>query len=166
MTTKLNLLMLVALTSALFTGCATQNGGPPATPAIVRATVSAGVSFGLAEDPSIKPYLQAATPVICDAAGQGKVNPADVVAALQQSDANQFKSPTAVAIINSAIAVYEVVYAYYGTNVQTSVVQPYLEGVCLGLRDVVPPLTPPPGGGVVRGNALPKLLPPHISMRN
>ena len=101
------------------------------------------------------PYLEAATPVICNAAGQGQVNPAEVVAALQQ--VTQAKTPQAVAIINGALAIYEAVYAYYGTNVQTSVVEPYLLGVCNGLRAVLPA---PPSSNL-KLNA-PRLLPPHV----
>ncbi len=128
------------------------------TAALVRATVSTGASFGIAQDPSVVPYLKAAKPVICDAAGSGKLNPADVVAALQSSpNANQFKTPAGVAIINGSLAVYEAVYAYYGTNVQASVVEPYLQGVCLGLGDALPSQAV---SGVVRNK--PVALPPHV----
>lgn len=146
---------LVALAAcALVTGCATQN--KPLTVAVVRASVSTGALFGIEQDPTVVPYLQAATPVICDVAGQGKVNPADVVQALQSAGVDQLKTPAGVAIINSSIAIYEAVYDSYGTNVQASVVQPYLEGVCLGLKDAVPPV-----GGVVKAN---RILKPHLTL--
>jgi hypothetical protein len=118
--------------------------------------VSTGALFGIEQDPTVVPYLQAATPVICDVAGQGKVNPADVVQALQSAGVDQLKTPAGVAIINSSIAIYEAVYDSYGTNVQASVVQPYLEGVCLGLKDAVPPV-----GGVVKAN---RILKPHLTL--
>lgn len=145
---------MVALAAcALLTGCATQNA--PMTAAIVRATVATGALFGIEADPTVVPYLQAATPVICDAAGQGQLNPTDVVHALQSAGIDQLKTPAGVAIINSSLAIYEAIYATYGTNVQTSVVQPYLQGVCLGLKDAVPQL------GTLKLNK-PAILPPHI----
>jgi len=152
---KTQLIALALMTCALLTGCATQNA--PMTAAIVRATVSTGALFGIEQDPQVVPYLQAATPVICDAAGQGKVNPADVVKALQSAGVDQLKTPAGVAIVNSSLAIYEAVYATYGSDVKTSVVQPYLEGVCLGLRDALPPL---PGSNMKLNK--PVVLPPHI----
>jgi hypothetical protein len=146
---------LALVACALTTGCATQN--KTLTAAVVRATVSTGALFGIEQDPTVVPYLQAATPVICDAAGQGKINPAEIVAALQSANVEQLKTPAGVAIVNSSIAIYEAIYANYGTNVQASVVQPYLEGVCLGLTDALPQT----GSGVVKANR-PVLLPPHI----
>lgn len=153
---KIQLLALAALASvSLLTGCQTSGGlNPPTTVAIVRASVSTGALFGMEKDPTIVPYLQAATPIICNAAGQGEVDPAQVVQALQSIDPS-LKNATGVAVINGGLAIYEAVYSYYGTNVQASVVQPYLEGVCLGLRDAVP--TP----GNLKLNK-PVVLPPHI----
>jgi hypothetical protein len=159
MNAKLKLLALASLACALFTGCAGTQQNKPMTAAIVRATVSTGALFGISEDPTVVPYLQAATPVICDAAGKGTLDPAAVVAALQAADVDQVKTPQGVAIINSGLAIYEAIYASYGTNVQASVVQPYLEGVCLGLRDALP--KPPAPGGVLKINR----LPPHVSMK-
>ena len=150
---------LALIACALATGCATQN--KPLTAAVVRATVSTGALFGIEQDPSVVPYLRAAAPVICDAAGQGKLNPADVVASLQSTGVDQLKTPAGVAIINSSLAIYEAVYSAYGTNVQASVVQPYLEGVCLGLNDALPQMT---ASGVVKANR-PVMLPPHIQVR-
>lgn len=137
----------------LVTGCKTQN--PALTAAIVRATVSTGALFGIESDPKIVPYLQAATPIICDAAGTSHLNPVEVVQALQSINP-KLKTATGVAVINSALALYESLYAAYGTNVQASVVQPYLEGVCLGLRDALPPLS------TLRGVNTPAMLPPHV----
>src|SRR5574337_605513 len=154
----LNSIWALALAAcALTTGCATQN--KPMTAAIVRATVSTGAIFGIEQDPTVVPYLQAATPVICNAAGQGKLDPAQVVAALKSANVDQLKTPAGVAIINSSLAIYEAIYANYGTNIQASVVQPYLQGVCLGLQDAIPAPS-----GVVKANR-PVALPPHISMK-
>jgi hypothetical protein len=146
------------LLAVLLTGCASGKQNGPMTVALVRASVSTGALFGIEQDPTVVPYLKAAKPIICDAAGSGKVNPAEVVAALQSSSsANQLKTPAAVAIINGSLAIYEAVYSYYGTNVQTSVVEPYLQGVCLGLGDALPTQGV---SGVVRNK--PVILPPHI----
>lgn len=139
--------------SLLVTGCKTQN--PALTAAIVRATVSTGALFGIESDPKIVPYLQAATPIICDAAGTSHLNPVEVVQALQSINP-KLKTATGVAVINSALALYEALYAQYGTNVQASVVQPYLEGVCLGLRDALPIVSK----SMMQVNA--PALPPHI----
>jgi hypothetical protein len=152
---KILTLLCLASLALVFTGCKTQN--PALTAAIVRATVSTGALFGIESDPTIVPYLQAATPIICDAAGTSHLNPVEVVQALQSINP-KLKTATGVAVINSALALYESLYAAYGTNVQASVVQPYLEGVCLGLRDALPVAT-------LRGVNAPAMLPPHIVLR-
>lgn len=142
---------------ALLTGCATSQNRP-LTVAIVRASITTGALFGIEQDPSCVPYLKAAGPIICDAAGKGVLNPIDVVSALQVADVDMLKTPTGVSIINSGLAIYEALYAAYGTNVQASVVQPYLEGVCLGLQDAV--ATSSSTTQLTKRN-----LPPHIKMR-
>lgn len=153
MQTHQSILLAVALCAGLFTGCATAN--KPLTVAIVQATVSTGAAFGIEQDPTIVPYLRAATPVICNAAGQGQLDPSQVVQALQAADVAALKTPLGVSVINSALAIYEAVYSYYGTNVQSSVIQPYLQGVCLGLESALPP------AGLMM-KAAGKPLPPHV----
>lgn len=149
----LSSLLTLATLAALLTGCATQN--KPLTVAIVRQAVALGALYGAEQDPSVVPYLKVAAPVICNAASNSQVDPVDIVADLQATDVELLKTPQGVAIINGALAIYEAIYSSYGTNVQASVVQPYLQGVCEGLQQAFPP-----AAGVTA-----RKLPPHIYVR-
>lgn len=122
------------------TGCSTPN---TVGPAVVQIAVQTGAAYGMQQDTNTIPYIRAATPVICNAAGSGTLDPAAVVAALQSSNADALKTPAAIIIINGALALYEAVYAQYGTNIQASVVQPYLQAVCSGLTAALPTATKP-----------------------
>ena len=134
--------ILLSLTALCLFGCATNSSNPnPIGPAITQATVATGVAFAVQQDPSILPYLEAADPVICALSGNGTVNPAQIVAALQSAQINELKTPAGMAALNAALAVYEAIYMSYGTNVQASTVEPYLLAVCNGLKEVTPVTT-------------------------
>jgi hypothetical protein len=136
MKTKLNSLGLAALL-AIIVGCATT-GASVLAPSIVKIAVHFGASLGIQKDPAALPYLEAATPIICSMSGSGPVDPAAIVAALESSGASALKTPAAVLIINGALDIYEAVYDHYGSNVQASVVAPYLVAVCQGLTEALP----------------------------
>lgn len=152
------LLTSIALVT-LLTGCAATSQNRPMTVALVRMAVNTGALFGIEQEPTCVYYLKAAAPVICNAAGNGNLNPAKVVAALQSADVDLLKTPIGVSIINSGLALYEAIYTAYGTNVQNSVMQPYLEGICLGLEDAVGM----PTTSLIKRNTT--TLPPHIRYR-
>lgn len=111
-------------------GCAS----PALSKGMVRTAVSTGVAFGVLKDPTAIPYLRAATPVICAAAANTNLSPAAVIAALEGSDATQFKTAEAVIIMNGALSIYSAVWAEYGGRVSNfPLLQAYLEGTCEGL---------------------------------
>lgn len=132
MTKKLTVLGLALALAGFVTGCGTT--GKTLAPAVVRIAVQTGTTYGIMKDTNTVPYLKAAAPVICSAAGSSTLDPQQVVMALESSNAAQLKTPEAVIIINGALALYQAVYDSYGTNVQASVVQPYLQAVCDGLN--------------------------------
>lgn len=129
---KLTVLGLALALAGIVTGCGTT--GKMLTPALVQIAVQTGTAYGIQKDTNSVPYLRAAAPIICSAAGSSTLDPAAVVLALENSTAAQLKTPEGVIIINGALAVYEAVYDAYGTNIQASVVQPYLQAVCNGLN--------------------------------
>lgn len=139
---KLTVLGLALALAGLITGCGTT--GKALSPALVRIAVQTGATYGILKDTNTIPYLKAATPVICSAAGTTNLNPDQVIAALESSSAAQLKTPEAVIIMNGALAIYETVYDAYGTNVQASVAQPYLKAVCDGLTGAVGSRNAPP----------------------
>ena len=124
----------IVLTALLFVGCATTQTPVNFGPAITQTTVMAGASYEMTQDANLRPYLMAAAPVICNAAGSGKIDPAAIVADLQASSANELKTTNAAIVINLLLGIYETIYYSYGTNIQASVVQPYLQAVCNGLN--------------------------------
>lgn len=130
---RISLLLAAVLCCGLFTGCKTS-----IWPAALQGAVAVGVSYGVNKDPTIQPYLQASKTVICGLAGQGVVDPAQIVAAIQASDANALKTPEALLVLNTALAIYEAVYYEYGAKVQASDVQPYLLALCHGLEQGLP----------------------------
>jgi hypothetical protein len=131
---------LLILSAALFlVGCSTVG---KFAPALTEAAVQNLASYELGKNPDAIPYLQAATPIICNLAGQGVLEPAKVVAALDNSSIAALKTPTAALIINGVLTIYETVYNTYSTNIETSVVQPYLLAVCDGLEAALPNPTP------------------------
>lgn len=126
-------LALIAL--AALTGCATTN---PLGPAAVEIAVQTAATYGVQKDPNVVPYLKAAAPVVCSMAGSEMLDPAAVVAALEQSNIEALKTPEATIIMNGALALYGAIYASYGEQVKTSQVQPYLQAVCTGLTMALP----------------------------
>jgi len=124
-------LVLTSLSLAtLLCGCASISKlGPAAT----QATVDGIAGLAIQQDHNILPYLKAVQPIICQAANGGSVDPLDIVLNLQNSSANELKTPTGELAINAVLAVYEGIYYAYGTNIQSSVVQPYLQATCSGL---------------------------------
>ena len=131
-------LALVLAVSVVGCGTTKQLG-----PAAVQVAVQAGAAIGMNKEPAAIPYVEAATPVICSAAGSGVFDPAQVVSALENSPANFLKTPTGVIVINGALALYQAVYNSYGTNIQASVVEPYLLAVCNGLTGALSTLPTP-----------------------
>lgn len=126
---KLPILLAAVLSCGLFTGCKTTIG-----PAVLQSAVSVGVAYGVQKDPTIQPYLQASKTVICSLSGEGVFDPALIVAAIQNSPANDLKTPEALLVLNSVLAIYEAVYYGYGDDIKASEVQPYLAALCHGLE--------------------------------
>jgi len=125
-----------------FTGCSTM----VLTPGSVKQGVATGVSYSVVKYPDAVPYLKAAEPVICSAAHGTNLAPAQVVAALQNSNADQLKTPEGVMILNTALALYVGLWEKYGTKAVTKSdkLRSYLEATCGGIHDGLIAAQPPP----------------------
>lgn len=130
-----NIKFIIPLVALAIVGCATVKS--ILTPAAVEQITATTAAWGIATDKNVAPYLQAATPVICSLAGTTVLDPATVVSALENSSANELKTPTALIVINSILATYSVVYDAYGSNVTASQMQPYLAAMCNGLTKAI-----------------------------
>lgn len=133
--TKLKLFLVPLFALVALTGCATTN---PLGPAAVEIAVQTAATYGVQKDPNVVPYLKAAAPIVCSMAGSEMLDPAAVVAALEQSNVAALKTPEATILMNGALALYGAIYASYGDDVKASAVQPYLQAVCTGLTMAVP----------------------------
>jgi len=146
MKTKLSILIGLACGLALFTGCSTV----VLRPGNVEQGVSTGVSLAVVKYPEAIPYLQAAAPVICSAAHGTNLAPAQVAAAIQESDAAAFRNPNAVMILNVAMSLYVGLWERYGTKAvdKSDKLRSYLEATCAGITKGLiaaePEPAPPP----------------------
>jgi hypothetical protein len=147
---KNTLILLAASAALVFTGCKTT----PAllTPAAVTGEVATLTRIGLDVYPVAAPEVAMARDVICGAAAVTNVNPEAIIADLSKLTATNAETKI---IVDGAMFVYEGVYDIIGTNTTTQI-QPYLQAVCDGLSQALPPMP-----GIMRVNAVPRLLPPH-----
>lgn len=131
---------IITLLGALLlsSGCAGQF---QVSPAVVQQGVASGVSYSSAKFPTAVPYLLAAGDVICSEANGTNLAPADVIAAIESSNASQFKTPEAVLILNSALTLYIGIWDSYGSNAlaNATTLQPYLKATCDGINQGLPP---------------------------
>lgn len=146
-------LLLLALT----VGCKS----PGLTKTMVQTAVATGVTFGVMKEPRAIPYLRASVPVICSAAHGTNLNPAEIVAALENSPAGGLKTPQSILIMNGIIGIYTGVYEAYGQDIDDRpFLQAALDGTCEGLKQGLPPEgAGPEAVKVFRVNAEAK---PHI----
>jgi hypothetical protein len=158
MKTKLASLLSVLLLASLVTGCKTTGSGSPGlSRGIARATASSAVLLAAAKDPRLVPYMQIATPIICQASsGTNHFSPQQIVDALNLAGVDKMKTPVIVVLMNSLLSFYS---AAFQENQGTS--SPVLEGICLGLQDGLVFLAPPaaPSPAAIRQ---PPKLPPHL----
>lgn len=148
-------LALIALAGLLLAGCTGANA--PLGQSIVRTSVSTGVAIGTAQHPEATPYVRTASLVICAAANQTNVQPAQIVANLEAAGVGN--DVYAKLIVNGVLGIYTSVYEYYGSAIGNEVVLlGYLKAVCDGMNDGLPPAT-------AMSKALAgakKPLPPHL----
>lgn len=128
--------ILLGLSLLFVAGCQS----PGLTKSMVQTAVSTGVGFGVLKEPKAIPYLRASVPVICSAAHGTNLSPAEIVAALEGSDAELEKTPEGVIIMNGIIGIYTAIFEAYGDNVKDRpFLQAGLEGACEGLKLGLPP---------------------------
>lgn len=133
------LVILAALVACGGSGCSS----PSVTKAFVRTSVSTGVAFGTLKEPAAIPFLRAAAPVVCSAANGTNVSPAEVVAALESSDATALKTPGGVILLNAALSLYMTLYEEFGKDVDNlPQLQAWLAGTCEGILLGLPPAGP------------------------
>jgi hypothetical protein len=136
---RTSLILTAALAFAAFvTGCTGPNS--QISTALVQQGVFTFASYAVAKNPTIKPYLAAATPVICSAAtGTNGLSPEAVVAAIEASPiASQLKTPEAMLALNGVMMLYIGIWDSYGTSVNLTTMQPYLLATCNGLTAALP----------------------------
>lgn len=129
--------LLSAVALLALAGCA--GGKVNISPAIVQQGVATSVAYSVTKYPQALPYLRAAAPVICSAANSTNLSPAQVIAALESSNAALLKTPEAALIMNTALLLYIGVYESYGDNALNNypALRPYLQATCDGMNDGV-----------------------------
>lgn len=144
-----------AFTAVLMTGCTSTN--PGVTPALVQIAVQTGVAFGVERAPQAIPELRIADNVICAAAAGTNVEPSSIVLNLELAGVVSTNSPEAVIIVNGALALYDTIFAGYGSNwvANTPQLQTYLQAICAGMNAGLPQGAPT----LMRS----KPLPAHLS---
>ena len=106
-------------------GCGTT--GSTVGPAVLQLGVSTGTAYSLTQYPTARPGVAAAALVVCSVANGTNVSPAAIVQAL---DAYGPLAPESVLIVNSALSLYEIIYA--GLTPTNS--SPYAIALCNGLN--------------------------------
>lgn len=150
---KTPILLSLGLAALLTAGCKTTPP-PLLTPGAVAGDVATLTRIGLDVYPQATLEVALSRDVICGAAAVTNVNPTAIFADL--SSLNLTNVETKI-IVNGAMWVYQQVYNAIGTNT-TSQIQPYLQAVCDGLTQALPPTS----SALVRVNVVPKALPPHL----
>jgi len=131
----LALLSVVGLLA--FSGCTSTNPNVrPMTHAAFTAAVTLGEQFALEAKPEAVPYARAATAVVCSVANGTNVSPAAIVAALNAANVT---NATAKMIINSSLAIYNVVIMAYPVSTNQSEIREYAKDLCNGLTAGLPP---------------------------
>jgi hypothetical protein len=149
--TMKNAIALLSLAGLLLvSGCSTVQPSPTLGPTVLTAAVSLGVSFGLEQHPEAAPYVKIAETTICAAAAGTNIAPADIVSALSGAG---ITNAEAKLIVNGSLAIYNVAYAQYGTNLTKF--KPYAQALCDGIRQGLPP-------GNMTARASKQVLPPHL----
>lgn len=130
--------VLLGLALLFTVGCKS----PALTKGFVRTSVATGVGLQVLHEPKAIPYLRAAAPVVCSAAHGTNISPAEVVAALEASDASKLETPEARLIINGALSLYMTAFEEYGDDLQSRpLIVAILEGTCEGILLGLPPPT-------------------------
>lgn len=141
--TKFSILLAAIATAfgaVLMTGCSVI---PKITPALVQSQVHNVVAFGVEKAPQAIPELRIADNVICAAAAGTNVEPSSIVTNLELAGVISANSPEAVLIANSAIGIYDGIFQSFGSNwvANTTLLQQYLQAVCSGINEGLPPDT-------------------------
>lgn len=122
---------------ALVAGCSSVG---KITPALVQQGAATAVSYGVEKYPTAIPYIKVAGAVICSAANGTNISPAEVVAAVEASNAGALKTPESVLILNGALLLYTGLWESYGADAVTEheKLQLYLQATCNGIHDGLP----------------------------
>lgn len=107
--------------------------------ATLKAEVALGATITMQKVPDSIPYVQAATPIVCQCAATGTVDPNQVVDAIIA--AGLVRNQDGIIVLNAALMLYNPVWEYYSTNQIPAQAKPYVEAVCDGLVEA---LTAPP----------------------
>lgn len=125
--------ILFALTLA---GCATTpTPRPDPGPLVLGVAVQAAITYGTEKRPETIPYLKAADTIVCKCAVEGRVNPQDVIDAIEANVPGSLATPEAKLIFNAAFVFYDAAFAQYAA---TKDMKPYLQAVCQGMTLALP----------------------------
>ncbi len=139
--------ILAAVCLLFLSGCGTIQS--PITIQAFQSTVTISEQFAIESHPEVVPEIRAATGIVCAEAAKTNTSPAGLVAAVNAANL----SATGKLIVNSSLAVYNVVYAAVGTN--QAVIHEYENALCAGMQGGLPP-----ENATVQRKAI--LLPPHL----
>ena len=132
-------------------GCKTPSG--PVGHAAFTAAVTLGEQFALESHPESEPYVRVGATAVCAAAHGTNVSPAAIVQALNLAGVTNAQAKL---IINSSLALFNVVITYAGTN-QTEA-RAYAQDLCNGMNAGLPSNT----SSVARRAKIARLTAPHL----
>jgi len=132
--------ILAVLAIVVLSGCATGSK-PLISPSVVQQGVTAGVKAGTLKWPTAIPYVEASVAVICSEAAGTNLSPAQVVADLEKSGAAAFKTVEGVLIVQGGLLLYTTIWNAFGADAVNNapVFKGYLQAVCQGMHDGLPP---------------------------
>ncbi len=151
---KAILIPIIAL-SVVLCGCKTPSG--PVSHAAFTAAVTLGEQFALESHPEATPFVRVGAQAVCAAAAGTNVSPAAIVQALNVAGVT---NATAKLIINSSLALFNVVIVAAGTN-QTEM-RAYAQDLCTGMQAGLPPALANRDVAVRRARITSRVNAPHL----
>jgi hypothetical protein len=133
--------LLLAL--ILASGCATTGTGPDPiqiTTSAIQVVVPIGVQYAASKDANCIPYLRMTVQVLNAASANGQYSPAQLIAAMEASSANSFKTPLAQASVMAGIGLYQGLLQAQVIN-STQAVE-IINALAAAIQSGLPPLDP------------------------
>jgi hypothetical protein len=137
------LIAVPLLAVILATGCATTGTGPDPiqiTTSAIQVVVPIAVQYAASKDANCVPYLRMAVQVLNAASANGEYSPAQLIAAMEASSANSFKTPLAQGAVMAGIGLYQgLVQAQVINSTQAITI---INALAAAIQSGLPPLEP------------------------